>query len=592
MPTGLHSAPRLLHPKGEEGRRFGPRRSMIAIRQRLLPLGLLLALSLAVLGQRGASHAGSATAARALGPTAGEVLVRWHEGRAPEPLPFPDLIPVGRLEPLGIDRYAVAAGTEQHWVAVLQADPRVEFAEPNHHYRLLSAPNDPLFPQQWNLQRIHAPEAWDIGTGGSDVIVAILDSGIDPSHPELAGRVVPGRNVRERSADTRDDIGHGTHVAGVIGALGNNGTGVAGLSWGVRLMPIKITDRYGDASIAAAADGIRWAVENGARIINLSFGGLEDSQTVRRAVQDAVSRGALLVAAAGNCGEITTFRDEGCDSINPPIYPAALEGVIAVGALGANDELAPYSETGEYIRLTAPGGVGGSGRSNPLDYILSTWPLSLSTPLDPPGYNLEVGTSMAAPHVSGAAALVWSLNPTLTRSQVEAILFETADDLGPPGRDDRYGYGRVNVQRALERAASLPGNRVADIRLTLDTPKADTVITGPLEVTGWAVDTLAESGTGIDIVEAYLGGPPGQGRPLGRLAYGLARPDIARLLDRGGATNAGFSLSIPLPSGVHTLWVRAHSALSGAWRTEQVRFIVAGPAPGIALPSPTVPPER
>src|SRR5581483_10432058 len=101
---------------------------------------------------------------------------------------------------------------------------------------------------------IHAPEGWDVGTGGADVTVAVLDSGIDPSHPDLMGRVVPGRNVRERTTDTRDDIGHGTHVAGIIGALGNNGTGVAGLSWAVRLMPVKITDRNGDASIAAAAD--------------------------------------------------------------------------------------------------------------------------------------------------------------------------------------------------------------------------------------------------------------------------------------------------------------------------------------------------
>jgi subtilisin family serine protease len=163
-------------------------------------------------------------------------------------------------------------------------------------------------------------------------------------------------------------------VAGIIGALGNNGAGVAGLSWAVRLMPIKITDRNGDASIAAAADGIRWATEYGAKIINLSAGGLEDSQTVRRAVADARSRGVLLVAAAGNCGEVASFRDEGCDTLNAPFFPAALPDVVAVGALGANDEVAPYSNTGEYVRLTAPGGVGGSNRGNPLDYILSTWP--------------------------------------------------------------------------------------------------------------------------------------------------------------------------------------------------------------------------
>ena len=521
-------------------------------------------------------------------PPAQVLLVRWRE--AP-PAALPEgLRPLPPLDGLGLARYAVAPDQAEALLAALAADPRVEFAERDRAYSLLSLPDDPLVGQQWNLQQVHAPEAWDTATGGGDVVVAVLDSGIDAAHPDLAGRVVPGRNVRERNSDTRDDIGHGTHVAGVIGALGDNGIGVAGLSWGVRLMPIKITNRQGDASIAAAAEGIRWAVDHGARIINLSFGGLEDSRAVRLAVEDAYQRGALLVAAAGNCGELATFRDEGCDVANPPIYPAALSQVIAVGALGATGELAPYSETGSYIRLTAPGGVGGSRRSNPLDYILSTWPPALPSPIDLPGYSYEVGTSMAAPHVAGAAALVWSTNPTLSRDEVEQLLFETADPLGPPGRNDRYGYGRVNVQRAVERAVQLPGNRAADIRLLLESPQPDAVINGPLEVRGWAVDTLAESGTGIDRVEAWLDGPPDQGTLLGRPPYGAARPDVARLLDRGSFTNAGFSVLLPVTRGVHTLWLRVHSALSGVWRTQQVRFIATGNPPRVSVPTPALPP--
>lgn len=515
------------------------------------------------------------------------LLVRWRELPAE---PLEGLRPLPPIEGLGLARYAVDPARADALLAALAADPRVEFAERDRAYALLTLPDDPLVGEQWNLRQVRAPEAWDIATGGGDVIVAVLDSGIDGSHPDLAGRVVRGRNVRERNSDTRDDIGHGTHVAGVIGARGDNGIGVAGLSWGVRLMPIKITNRQGDASISAAAEGIRWAVDNGARIINLSFGGLEDSRAVRLAVEDAHRRGALLVAAAGNCGEIASFRDEGCESINPPIYPAALSQVIAVGALGATGELAPYSETGSYIRLTAPGGVGGSRRTNPLDYILSTWPPALPSPIDLPGYSYEVGTSMAAPHVAGAAALVWSTNPTLGRDEVEQILFETADPLGPPGRNDRYGYGRVNVARAVERAVQLPGNRAADIRVLLESPQPDAVVSGPLVVRGWAVDTLADSGTGIDVVEAWLDGPPGQGTLLGRLPYGVARPDVARLLDRGGFTNAGFSVSLPVARGVHTLWVRARSALSGVWRTQQVRFIASGSPPRVEVPGPQLPP--
>jgi len=567
----------------------GPSR---AVGLRLAAL-LWLLLALLLVGQAGSptpsgSNPGEDVAAPA---GAAEVLVGWRAGQAPGPgdaagLPAA-LAYLGRLDDLGVDRYRVADGAVASALAALRADPRVEFVEPNRHYHLLSTPNNPLFSSQWNMRQIHAPEAWDIGTGGADVVVAVLDSGIDPSHPDLQGRVVPGRNVRERNSNTQDDIGHGTHVAGVIGALGNNGVGVAGLSWAVRLMPIKITDRFGDASIVAAADGIRWATEHDAKIINLSLGGLDDSQTVRRAVADARDRGLLLVAAAGNCGEVASYRDEGCDTLNAPFFPAALPGVVAVGALGANGEVAPYSNTGDYVQLTAPGGVGGSSRANPLDYILSTWPPALDSPIGQPGYNYEVGTSMAAPHVSGTAALMWSTNPTLTRDQVESILFETADDLGPPGRDDRYGYGRVNVQRAVAKAASLPGSRTADLQLTLEAPTPDAVVQGALTVNGWAVDTRADSGTGVDQIEAYLDGPPDQGRALGPVLAGLARPDVARVLDRGGFANAGFSLTADVPSGVHTLYVRAHSALSGVWTVQQARFIVSSPAPR-AAPSPTV----
>jgi thermitase len=557
------------YPQGAFGRRAA-----------LLPLLLALLLT-AQSGPLAALPAVSADAG--VGADRAEVLVGWRVGLAPAAGEAGSLAGVGgylgRLDAIGVDRYAVADGDVAVALAALRADPRVEFAEANRHYRLLSTPNDPQFGGQWNMRQIRAPEAWDIGTGAGDVVVAVMDSGIDPSHPDLQGRVVPGRNVRERNSSTQDEIGHGTHVAGVIGALGNNGVGVAGLSWAVRLMPIKITDRFGDASIVAAADGIRWATEYGAKVINLSLGGLEDSQTVRRAVADARGRGVLLVAAAGNCGEVASYRDEGCDTLSAPFYPAALPDVIAVGALGANDEVAPYSNTGEYVRLTAPGGVGGSNRNNPLDYILSTWPPALDSAIGQPGYSYEVGTSMAAPHVSGTAALLWSTNPALTRDQIEAILFETADDLGPPGRDERYGYGRVNVQRAIARAASVAGSRTANLQLTLEAPGRDSVVQGALTVNGWAVDTQAEAGSGVDQIEVYLDGPPGQGRALGPVRTGQARPDVARLLDRGGFGNAGFSVTAEVPSGVHTVYVRAHSALSGVWTVQQTRVIVGATAP-------------
>ena len=371
--------------------------------------------------------------------------------------------------------------------------------------------------------------------------------------------------MRERTANTRDDIGHGTHVAGVIGALGNNGVGVAGLSWGVRLMPIKITDRFGDASILGAAEGIRWATDNGARIINLSFGGLDDSQTVRLAVRDARSRGVMLTAAAGNCGEVASFQSEGCDTLNPPIFPAALDEVIAVGALDATGQLAPYSETGDYVPARPPRAARGqSAVQSPRLHLehLATGPGRRRSIR--PGFNYEVGTSMAAPHVAGTAALVWSTNPTLSRDQVEAILFETADDLGAPGRDDRYGYGRLNALRAIQRAASLPGSRTNDVRIILDNPQPDSILGTTLTVQGWAVDTLAEGSTGIDLVEAYPGSDTRAGPAARAPAVRGDPPDVARLLGRGGFADAGLHACPGGASrGAHALGARAQRSVGG-----------------------------
>ncbi len=309
---------------------------------------------------------------------------------------------------------------------------------------------------QWNLQQVHGPEAWSFGTGSADVLVAIVDSGVDGAHPDLVGELVPGRNLRDGSTSVQDDVGHGTEVAGIIAALGNNDVGVAGLARGVRLMPLKITSPNGSASSAAAADAIRWAAEHGARVVNLSFGTLRDVPALRSAVQEASSQGVLLVAAAGNCGDAATYRIEGCSQQNQAHYPAALPEVVAVGALDAASALATYSNTGPYVRLTAPGGAGGGARAAP-NWVLSTTPTRQAVSSGRPGYDYEFGTSIAAPHVTAAAALVWSINPTLSRDQVAQILFDTADDLGPPGRDDQYGYGRVNAARAAQRAAELPG---------------------------------------------------------------------------------------------------------------------------------------
>lgn len=294
-------------------------------------------------------------------------------------------------------------------------------------------PNDPRYASyQWNLPQIRAPYAWAISTGSADVIIAVVDTGVDLDHPDLAAKVVTGYDFVNADNDPNDDEGHGTHVAGIAAARTNNSQGVAGVSWGAKIMPVKVLDSEGSGSYSRVADGITWAADRGARIINLSLGGKSSSSTLQNAVDYAYNRGALVVASAGN------HYQEG----NPVIYPAAYPHVLAVAATGDQDEHARYSETGYYVDVAAPGGnPSSSWDTNPDHWIMSTYLYG--------GYAQVSGTSQAAPHVSGLAALVWSVTPSLSNDQVERIIEETAVDLGDAGRDDVFGHGRIDAYRAL-----------------------------------------------------------------------------------------------------------------------------------------------
>ena len=301
-------------------------------------------------------------------------------------------------------------------------------------------PNDTYYSTcQWNLPQIRAPYAWAVSTGSSNVIVAVLDSGADLTHPDLQGQLVAGYDFVNNDADPSDDKGHGTHVAGIVAARTNNGQGIAGVAWGSKIMPVKVLDWRGRGTHSQGAQGIIWAADQGAQIINLSLGGESSSATLQNAINYAHSRGALVVASAGNDYE------EG----NPVIYPAAYPHVLAVAATGDQDEHADYSETGAYVDVAAPGGnPSGSWDANPNHWITSSYWRGAGY-----GEYLQVaGTSQAAPHVAGLAALVWSVSPSLSNDQVEQVIEETAVDLGDPGRDDVFGYGRIDAHAALVRA--------------------------------------------------------------------------------------------------------------------------------------------
>ncbi len=319
--------------------------------------------------------------------------------------------------PPGQNPEAVARRLRQH--------PDIEVAEVDREVRIAFTPNDPYYgPYQWNLPRIRAPQAWDVVTGTSAVWIAIVDTGVDYTHPDLASpRLWLGWDFVNDDNNPMDDHGHGTHVAGIAGANTNNGVGVAGVCWGCDLLAVKVLNASGSGSDSDVASGIRYAADWGATygkrtIINLSLGGPFPSSILADAVAYAQSQGALIIAAAGNNG------------VNQLFYPAAYPGVIGVAATDSADQQASFSNSGAHVDLAAPGVS-----------ILSTWPGS--------SYAYASGTSMATPHVAGVAGLVWSVWCLASADMIQNILLSTATDLGAPGWDPDFGYGLVNAEAAV-----------------------------------------------------------------------------------------------------------------------------------------------
>ena len=303
-------------------------------------------------------------------------------------------------------------------------------------------PNDPLYPQQWAYAHINAPQAWYTTVGDGGPIVAVLDTGVDLTHPDLAANLVPGAtfvsandNCPAPPSSPSDDNGHGTHVAGIVAAVGDNGVGVAGMNWHARLMPVKVLDCTGSGGAEAVQAGLHWAVDHGAKVVNLSLGAFSASSPspfLAEGINYAVSKGAVVVAAAGNLSP-------GIAS-GTPSWPAAYPGVIGVGATDSSDKVTSFSNSGYFVDVVAPGYS-----------ILSTYPRSLNVV----GYAYESGTSMSTPFVSGLAALLLSVNPSLSTTDVTNDILLSARDLGTPGWDPAYGYGLIDAGAALRRLAQV-----------------------------------------------------------------------------------------------------------------------------------------
>lgn len=362
----------------------------------------------------------------------GEILVLWRDevtaAAARAAVRLEGLTVLQEIPSLRAARLAVPPGQEWVHVERLRQHPLVAYAEPN--YLAYAAdedvhPNDPHWPKQWNMRCIEAPAAWALSTGKPDLVVAVLDSGVDADHPDLSANLLAGYDFVNQDADPNDDYGHGTHVTGIIAAQLDNEVGVAGVTPRVSILPLKVLNDRGEGSYANIAAAIQYAAANGAAIINLSLGGASYSETLQQAVHNAYEAGALLAASTGNNGSSSVT------------YPARYAEVLAISATDRYDQWASYSNWGPEVDLAAPGGVSA-------DQVWSTWP---------GGYDWEYGTSMAVPHVAGAAALIWSVDPTLTRDEVADLLRQTADQVGEfpyiGERNDYLGHGRLNAHQAL-----------------------------------------------------------------------------------------------------------------------------------------------
>jgi subtilisin family serine protease len=317
---------------------------------------------------------------------------------------------------LGVLVVKVPTGLEEETVNTLSTLEGIQYVELDYTGSALDVtPNDPFFSNQGDMLAINAPGGWEYYTGSSGVIIAIIDSGVDLYHPDLAGKIIQGWDFVNNDDSAQDDFGHGTHVAGIAAAVGNNSTGIAGLDWSAKILPIKVLNSSGFGSALNISQGIIYAVDHGAKIINLSLGFTSNSALVADAVNYAYQHGVTIIASTGNSNGAVT-------------YPAALPQVIAVGAVDNNGTRWASSNFGPEVDLVAPG-----------VNIYST---------NPSGYGTRTGTSMAAAHVSGLAALLEGMS-SLTPDQVKTAMTSTSRDLGTAGWDALFGNGLIQVRDAI-----------------------------------------------------------------------------------------------------------------------------------------------
>lgn len=405
----------------------------------------------------------------------------------------------------------------------LSRNPMLKFAELDMRFKIAATANDPYFGSAWHLARIGAPAAWDVATG-QGVTVAILDTGVDASHPDLSAQMVPGWNFYDNNSNSSDVQGHGTAVAGTAAAALNNGIGVASVAGAAKIMPIRVTDAQGYASASTIAQGITWAADRGARVASVSISGLPGNGTIQTAANYLRGKGGLLVASAGNTGGDPGLAED--------------RSMIVVSATGSNDTITSWSSYGRHITVSAPG-----------DTIWTTQRGG--------SYGQWWGTSFATPVAAGVVALMMSARPDLSPTQIESLLYSSATDLGAAGRDIYYGHGRVNAAAAVSAARAVvtsAGDTQAPT-VSITSPAGGSTVSGLVAVDVAASDnfhvarvelrvdgrTVATDTTapfqfawdsavvpnGSHSIEAYAFDSAGNGRGSGVVALSVANPVVA-----------------------------------------------------------------
>ncbi|WP_345794074.1 S8 family serine peptidase [Thauera sp. JM12B12] len=437
---------------------------------------------------------------------------------------------VGKIEGINVRVIQLPPQASEKAVeALLKNNKHLKFAE-----RDMIVPqdttNDPYFGNAWHLPKIGAPTAWATGTGAG-VTIAILDSGIDSKHPDLAGKVLPGWNFYDGNSDLTDVTGHGTQVAGTAAAASNNATGVASIAGGAMILPGRIASTTGSASFSTMAKGVTWAADQGARLANISYGGARSSSTVQSAGQYLKSKGGLLVVSGGNSGAEEII--------------AASDALIAVSGTTSTDAKASWSSFGSYIDVAAPGaGIWTTNRGG--------------------GYGSISGTSIASPATAGVLALMMEANPKLGPDDLTKLLFSTAVDLGTAGYDKYFGHGRVNAAAAVQAAATATVSDTSAPTVSVSGLAAGATVSGLV-----AVGVSATDNVGVSRVELLVNGS--------LLATDISSP-------------YGFSWdSTKTPDGTATLTARAYDA-AGNFTTKSLSVTVANTAdtlpPSVTIANP------